>query len=140
MEVDTSDYTTERVLSIKCKDGKQRSVAFLSKSLNKTERNYEIYNKEMLAVIRELENWRYLFESIKFKFEIWTDYKNLEYFMKVQKLNRRQACQALYLSRFNFTLKHIPGTEMGKAGGLSRQLDWKVGMENNNSNQILVKE
>jgi len=51
--------------------------------LNEIERNYEIYNKKMLAVIRELEDWRYLSESIKFKFEVWTDYKNLEYFMKV---------------------------------------------------------
>ena len=60
-------------------DGKQRLVAFLSKSLNKTERNYEIYDKEMLAVIRGLKNWRHLLESAKYRFEVWTDYKNLEY-------------------------------------------------------------
>jgi len=59
--------------------------------------------------------------------------------MKTQKLNRRQACWALYLSRFDFTLKHVPGTKMGKADGLSRRLDWKVGTENDNSNQILIK-
>jgi len=57
-------------------------MAFLSKSLNKTEGNYKIHNKEMLVVIRGLENWKYLLESTKFKFEVWTDYKNLEYFMK----------------------------------------------------------
>ena len=60
-------------------------MAFLSKSLNETERNYEIYDKEMLAIIRGLENWRYLLEGAKF--EIWTDHKNLEYFMKAQKLS-----------------------------------------------------
>jgi len=60
---------------------------FLSKLLNEIERNYEIHDKEMLAVIRKLENWRYLLESIKFKFKVWTDHKNLEYVMKVQKLN-----------------------------------------------------
>ena len=49
--------------------------------------------------------------------------------MKVQKLNCRQAQWALYLSRFNFTLKHIPETKMGKVDGLSRRLDWKVGVE-----------
>ena len=59
-------------------------------------------------------------EGIHFKFEIWTDHKNLEYFMKVQKLNHRQVRWALYLSRFNFTLKYVPGTKMGKADGLSR--------------------
>ena len=55
------------------------------------EKNYKIHDKEMLAIIRGLENWRYLLESTCFKFEIWTDHKNLEYFMKVQKLNHRQA-------------------------------------------------
>ena len=89
--MDVSDYATGGVLSIEYKDGKWRPVAFLLKSLNKTERNYEIHDKEMLAVIRELENWRYLLKSAKYRFEIWTDYKNLEYFRKTQKLNQRQA-------------------------------------------------
>jgi len=56
MEVDTSDYAMGRVLSIECKDGLWRPVAFLSKLLNETERNYEIHDKEMLAIIRGLEN------------------------------------------------------------------------------------
>jgi len=60
--------------------------------------------------------------------------------MKAQKLNQRQAYWALYLSRFDFTLKHIPGIKMGKADGLSRRPDWKVGIENNNDNQTLIKE
>jgi len=91
MEVDVSDYATEGVLSMECEDGLWRLVAFLSKSLNEMERNYEIHDKEMLAIIRGLENWRYLLEGARFKFEIWTDHKNLEYFMKAQKLNRKQA-------------------------------------------------
>ena len=91
MEVDALDYATGGVLSMECEDGLWRPVVFLSKSLNKTERNYEIHDKEMLAIIRGLVNWRHLLEGAHFKFEIWTDYKNLEYFMKVQKLNRKQA-------------------------------------------------
>jgi len=94
----------------------------------------------MLAIIRRLENWRHLLEGTKFKFKIWTDHKNLEYFMKAQKLNQWQARWALYLSRFDFTLKHVPGTKMGKADGLSRRPDWKVGIEKDNENQIVVKE
>ena len=94
----------------------------------------------MLAVIRRLENWRHLLEDTKFKFEVWTDYKNLEYFIKTQKLNRRQAHWAFYLSRFYFILKHIPGTKMGKANKLSKRLDWKVGVEKDNENQTLIKE
>jgi len=56
MEVDTSDYTTGGVLFMEGKDGKWRPVAFLSKSLNETERNYEIHDKEMLAIIRGLKS------------------------------------------------------------------------------------
>ena len=90
MEVDALDYVIGDVLSMKCEDGKQRPVAYLSKLLNETEINYEIHDKEMLVVIKGLENWRNLLEDAKFKFEIWTDHKNLEYFMKTQKLNQQQ--------------------------------------------------
>ena len=91
MEVNTSDYATEGILSIEYKDGKWKLVVFLLKSLNETERNYEIYNKKMLVVIRGLENWRHLLEGAKYRFEVQADYKNLEYFMKAQKLNHKQA-------------------------------------------------
>ena len=56
IEVNVSDYITGEVLSIECSNGWQKPVAYLSKSLNETERNYEIYDKEILTVIRGLEN------------------------------------------------------------------------------------
>ena len=120
---DASNYATRGVLSMKCSDGKWRPVAFISKSLSNREWNYKIHDKEMLAVVRYLEAWRHFLERAVEKFEIWTDHKNLEYFMKVQKLNRRQARWALYLSRFNFMLKHVPRSKMGKADSLSRRPD-----------------
>ena len=70
MKVNTSDYAMGGVLSIEYEDGRWKLVAFLSKFLNETERNYEVHDKEMLAVIRGLENWQYLLEGIKFKFEV----------------------------------------------------------------------
>jgi len=103
------------------------------------ERNYEIHDKEMLAVIRCLEAWRHYLEEAKLEFKIWTDHKNLQYFMTSQKLNHRQARWALYLSRFNFTLKHVPGKSMGKADGLSRRPDWQKRMEKDNEDQTLIK-
>jgi len=139
VEVDASDYATGGVLLTKCEDGKWRLVAFISKSLNTTEQNYEIYNKEILAVIRCLEVWRHYLERVKLKFEIWTDHKNLQYFMMSQKLNHKQARWALYLSQFNFTLKHIPGKSIGKADGLNRRLDWQEGVEKDNEDQKLIK-
>ena len=81
-----------------------------------------------------------MLEDTKNKFEVWIDHKNLEYFMKVQKLNQRQACWRLYLFRFDFILKHVPGTKMGKVDRLSRRLNWKVEIENDNNNQTLIKK
>jgi len=59
--------------------------------------------------------------------------------MTSQKLNHKQARWALYLSRFNFTLKHVPGKSIGKVDGLSRRPDWQEGVEKDNENQKLVK-
>ena len=60
--------------------------------------------------------------------------------MKVQKLNRRQARWTLYLSWFDFTLKHVARAKMGKADGLSRRADWKVGVDKDNDNQVFIKD
>jgi len=87
--VNILDYVTSGILSMECEDRGWKLVAFLSKSLSEIERNYKIHDKEMLMVIRRLENWRYLLKGTKFKFEVWMNHKNLEYFMKTQKLNQR---------------------------------------------------
>ena len=89
VEADASNYAIGGVLSMKCSDELWRPVAFISKSLSDTERNYKIHNKEMLAVVRCLEAWRHFLEGTVVKFKIWTDHKNLEYFMKAQKLNKQ---------------------------------------------------
>jgi len=70
VEVDTSNYATKGVLLMKCSDDLWRSVAFISKSLSNIKRNYEIHNKEMLAVVRCLEAWRYFLEGTTIKFKI----------------------------------------------------------------------
>ena len=87
VEVNTSDYAIGGVLLVKCKDKKQRSVAFISKLLNATKQNYKIYNKKILAAIQCLEAWRHYLERVKVKFKIQIDYKNLQYFMTSQRLN-----------------------------------------------------
>ena len=115
-------------------------MAYISKLLNEAKRNYEIHNKEMLAIIRCLKAWRHFLKGAKDQFEIWTDHKNLEYFMKAQKLNQRQARWSLYLSRFDFTLKHVAGKSMGKADSLSKRVDWAVEVEKDNKNQVMLKE
>jgi hypothetical protein len=110
IETDSSDYATGAVLSqLSKEDDKWHPVAFLSKCLNVVERNYEIYDKEMLAIIRALKEWQHFVEGARHDIEIWTDHHNLEYFMSAKKLNRRQVRWLLYLSRFDFNLHHQPG-------------------------------
>ena len=70
MEANMSDYVTREVFSRECEDRKWQPVAFLSKSLNKTKKNYEIHDKEILAVIRGLKNRIYLLKDAKYKFEV----------------------------------------------------------------------
>jgi len=81
VEANALNYTTRGVLSMKCSDEMWRPVAFISKSLSDTERNYEIH-EEMSVAVRCLEVWRHFLEGAAIKFEIWTDHKNLKYFMK----------------------------------------------------------
>ena len=90
---------TRAVLSQQSPDNnKWHPVAFLSKSLSLVERNCETHDKEMLATFRALEEWRHFVEGMEHQVKIWTDHKNLEYFMTAKKLNWRQACWSLLLA------------------------------------------
>jgi len=120
IEADSSDFTSGAVLSQQLPGvEKWHLVAFYSKSLSLVERNYEIHDKEMLAIIRALEEWRHFLEGARHPVEIWTDHKNLEYFMMAKKLNCHQAYWSLYLAHFDFKLVHCPGRCMGKPDALS---------------------
>jgi len=121
-------------------DGKWHPVAFYSKSLSSVERNYEIHDKEMLAIICALEEWRHFLEGVTHPVEIWTDHKNLEYFMTAKKLNRRQARWSLHLARFDFLLHHRPGHTMGKPDALSRRADHGNGALDNENIVLLRPE
>jgi len=115
-------------------------VAFYSKSLSSVERNYEIHDKEMLAIICMLEEWRHFLEGTTHPVEIWTDHKNLEYFMMAKKLNHRQACWSLYLARFDFLLHYCPGHTMGKLDALSRRANHRNGASDNENIVLLRPE
>lgn len=90
VETDSSDYANGAVLS-QLVDGKWRPVAFRSRALNEVERNYEIYDKEMMAIMDSIEEWRQYLLGARETVEVFTDHQNLQYFKKPQKLNRRQA-------------------------------------------------
>ncbi|CAK5281960.1 unnamed protein product [Mycena citricolor] len=137
LEADASEGATGSVLS-QNQDGIWRPIAFISHALTETERNYEIYDKEMLAIMLSLDEWRQLLLGATETFEIFTDHQNLESFRKPQKLNRRQAQWITELAEFNFTLRHRPGALNRKADLLSRRADHDQG-KNDNKDVTLLK-
>jgi len=82
LETNASGYTIGGVLSQQQEDSSWKPIAYLSKAMNETERNYKIYDQELLAIMEELKQWRqYLIGNDQF--EIWTEHKNLGYFKKL---------------------------------------------------------
>ena len=120
LEADSSGWCIRGTLMQYSKEGLLCPCAFFSKKNTLAECNYEIHDKEMLAIVRCLEEWDAELRSVP-SFEIRTDHKNLEYFMTVQKLTERQMRWSLILSRYNFTISYIPGKENERADALSRR-------------------
>ncbi len=90
LKSDSSDYVSVEILSQKENDDLIRSIAYFSKTLFFVECNYEIYDKELLAIIRCFEQWRAELQSVKTFINVLIDHKSLKYFMITKKLNRRQ--------------------------------------------------
>jgi len=101
-------------------NGEWKPCAFLSQSLNPAERNYNIYDRELLAVIQALKEWRHYLHGSPYPVKVQTDHKNLTYFKQPQNLNRRQARWLLDLSDFDLELHHVPGKDLGAPDALSR--------------------
>ena len=97
--------------------------AFLSRKLSPAEQNYDVGNRELLAVKIALEEWRDLLERAHLPFLVWTDHKNLEYIRKAKRLNSRQARWTLFFNCFHFTLSYRPGSQNMKPDALSRLFD-----------------
>ncbi|KAI2648103.1 Transposon Tf2-8 polyprotein [Labeo rohita] len=94
--------------------------AYFSRKLSPAEQNYDVGNRELLAIKLALEEWRHWLEGANHPFEVITDHKNLQYLREAKRLNPRQARWALFFTRFNFTLTYRPGHRNVKADALSR--------------------
>ena len=121
LETDASDFVSAGVLSQYDDEGILRPVAFFSKKHSAVECNYEIYDKELLAIIRCLEEWRPELEGTETPVRVLTDHRNLEYFMSTKMLNRRQARWSEFLSRYNFRIIYRPGKQGEKPDALTRR-------------------
>ncbi len=134
LETDFSDYVNGSMLSKENDDRILHPIAFYSKNLLPAECNYEIYDKELLAIVRCLEHWRPELESIDVPVQIFTDHKSLEYFMHTKELTRRQARWAEKLADYNFKIMYRSGKSNGKADALTR-LPGSVPADDNDERQ-----
>jgi len=138
VETDASGHAIGGVLSQE-QEGKWKPIAFLSRTIQAVEQNYEIYDKELLAIVEAFAKWRqYLLDAVE-PFEVWTDHENLKYFREPHKLNGRQARWYLKLQDYDFTIKHTPGKMNTKADILSRK-DQVNTREDNKDVQLLKDE
>ncbi|KAL1269106.1 hypothetical protein QQF64_031395 [Cirrhinus molitorella] len=134
VEVDASNTGVGAILSQRHgTPAKMFPCAFFSRKLTTAERNYDVGNRELLAMKLALEEWRHWLEGATHPFTILTDHKNLEYLRAAKRLNPRQARWALFFTRFQFTVSYRPGTKNAKADALSRQEESSHKPENHES-------
>lgn len=135
VETDASNYAYGAILSQNQADSKEHPVAFLSKSLSPAEMNYNIYDKEMLAVVKALEYWRTYLQGTEEPFKIIMDHSNLQYFRDLKITNQRQARWADLLTHYNYTIGYRPGIKSGKPDALLRRSDLRSEEGDNKDNK-----
>ena len=140
LETDASKHASGAVLRQQDSNGDWHPCGYLSKSFTETERNYDIGDRELLAVIRALEEWRHYLLGSPHEVILLSDHKNLGYFKQPQKLNPRQARWNVTLSQYNLKLVHVPGTRMIQSDALSRRPDLCPKEDNDNENVTLLPE
>ena len=86
--MDASKYATGAVLTQLDSNGNRHPISFISKTFSPTERNYEIYDRELLAIICALNEWRHYIQGTPHTTTILSDHKNLTYYREAQRLNR----------------------------------------------------
>ena len=134
---DTSNYATGAILEQRDTLGRSHLITYFSKSLQPAEQNYEIHNKELLAIIYALKHFWHYIQGSPHMTKILSDHANLKYFTTKQTLTRWQAWWALFLSEYNYTIIPTLGKQ-NTADALSRCPDLKEGIATNNTDCILL--
>ena len=98
-------------------------VAYRSRKFSGPELNYDVHDKELLAIVDVFEKWRAYLERSRHLIVVYSDHKNLSYFKTTKKLNRRQVRWAELLASYNFQIHYWKGSENGRADAVSQRLD-----------------
>jgi len=109
IETDASDYVITGVFSLCTEDGDVHPIVFYSRTLTGAELNYDMHNKELLAIFDAFKTWHHYLKSPHHTIDMVTNHKNLEYFSSTKVLSHRQACWSEYLSLFNMVIVIEPG-------------------------------
>ncbi|QRV77082.1 Retrotransposable element Tf2 protein [Ceratobasidium sp. AG-Ba] len=123
LETDASGIAIGAILSQRGEDGYLHPVAYLSKSYNDAQRNYDTANKELLAIVESLKHWRIYLEGTILPVTVFTDHRNLERWKNAETFNRRHARWHMELASFNFEIHYRPGKMSNKPDALSRRHD-----------------
>ncbi len=135
LKSDSSDYVSIEVLSQKENDDHIKSIIYFFKTLFFVECNYEIYDKELLTIIRCFEQWRAELQSIEKFINVLIDHKSLEYFMTIKKLNKRQTKWIEFLAEFDFKIAYQSEKKNDKTNSLIKRLEDKSIDESNDRNK-----
>jgi len=124
VETDASDYALAAILStISPTNNDIHPIAFHSRTFSPPELNYDIHDKELLAIFEAFKTWRHYLEGSPDPIDVVTDHKNLEYFSTTKLLTRRQVRWSEYLSQFNLIIRFHPGHLGAKPDTLTRRWD-----------------
>jgi len=143
IETDASDFAIGAVLSQRDNEGRLHPVAFHSRKFQPAEINYEIHDKELLAVVDAFKHWRRYCEGAAHQIQVLSDHQNLEYFTTTKVLNRQQARWAQELAGIDFRIYYRPGAQNGKPDALSRHPEFrpeKGGIENQPIKTVLQEK
>ena len=127
IETDASDFAIGAILSQRDDNNRLHPVAFHSRKFQPAEINYEIHNKELLAIVDAFKHWRRYCEGATHQVQVFSDHQNLEYFTTNKVLNRRQARWAQELAGIDFRIYYRPGSQNGKPDALSRRSEYRPG-------------
>ena len=120
VETDASDYALAAILSIQEANGDIHPIAFHSRTFSAMELNYDVHDKELLAIFDAFKIWQHYLEGSTFPIDVVTDHKNLEYFSTTKILSQCQAHWLEFLSRFNMVIHFCPGRLSTKPNTLTR--------------------